>query len=334
MKSHNLIFILLLGLGSVYAQSIEREVINASGNTSTNTVVSLDFSIGELAVTDISDGTNNLNQGFHQPHLSLAIVLDPIVFLQGALLSPYTGEEHLMRDDLRSLYLPTTSPYIDAATCAASVFNAGGTSATGLMDDDIVDWIWVELRDALSNTTVVAGQSALLQRDGNVVAVDGLSHLEFEMPAGDYYVAVRHRNHLGIMTLNTAALSNTVTLLNFTDATNQITYGTRGQSDIGMPVDVVAMWAGNANGDTQVSYQGPNNDTNTIKDHVFAAQTGLPSNLYSYMAYDTADVNLDASVRYQGAGNDSNVIKDIILQHPDNAGNSNLFTIPEQLPEN
>lgn len=334
MKAFKFIFILLLSVGSAQAQSIERSVIGSAGSTLSNASVSLDFTVGEIAVTTITDGTTTLSQGFHQPSLSLAIVLDPIVFLQGALLSPYTGEESLMRDDLRSLYLPTTSPYADAATCAASVFNDGGTSTTGLMDDDIVDWIWVELRDALSNTTVVAGQSALIQRDGNVVAVDGVSNLEFEMPDGDYYVAVRHRNHLGVMTLNTVSLSSTVAALNFTDSTSQITYGPNAQTDIGMPTNVVAMWAGNANGNTSVSYQGASNDTNTIKDQVIADQTGTPSNLYSFMAYETGDVNLDGTIRYQGASNDSNTIKDIILQHPDNTSSTNLFAVPEQLPEN
>ncbi|AUC82410.1 hypothetical protein [Lacinutrix sp. Bg11-31] len=56
--------------------------------------------------------------------------------------------------------------------------------------------------------------------------------------------------------------------------------------------------------------------------------------LFSFNIYDNADVNLDRTVRYQGSVNDSNTIKDIILSHPDNTSNSNLFSLSEQLPEN
>ena len=123
-----------------------------------------------------------------------------------------------MRDDLRNLYVTTTSPYSDGLTCDVSVFNDGGTSGTGSSNDDIVDWIFVELRDATDNTLVKSSQSALLQRDGDIVGVDGLSNLEFPVETKSYYVAVKHRNHLGMMTASTVALSDTVTAVDFTDA--------------------------------------------------------------------------------------------------------------------
>jgi hypothetical protein len=283
-------------------------------------------------VTDLAGNTRientTVDMGCYE-RINLAITLSPKVFLQGAALNPNTGEESLMRDDLRiANYLPTTSPYADALTCNSSVFTTTG-------NDAIVDWVWVELRDKNDNTSVLHGQSALLQRDGDVVGLDGITTLSFDGSADDYYVAIKHRNHLGIMSASAIALSSSLTTLDFTDANNPITHGSNAQTTFGMTTGVVGMWSGNVGGDTSVKYQGSGNDTNTIKDNVLA-NTGntTSSNLYSYSGYDMADINLDGTIKYQGSGNDSNSLKDVILSHPDNQSSpSNLFSILEQLPQ-
>ena len=48
--------------------------------------------------------------------------------------------------------------------------------------------------------------TALLQRDGDIVDLDGTSALQVDAPADDHYIAVFHRNHLGVLTFNTVAL--------------------------------------------------------------------------------------------------------------------------------
>ncbi|WP_394351597.1 leucine-rich repeat protein [Kordia antarctica] len=196
-------------------------------------------------VTSIAAGSNgniDLYAAFEN------VTVAPKVFLQGAALNPATEETSLMRDDLRSNnYIPTTSPYGDGLTCDANVLNASGTA-----NNDIVDWVWIELRDATDNTLVKASRSALLQRDGNIVEVDGISYLKFEVATDNYYVAVHHRNHLGIISNNTIALSKTVTTVDFTDANNQITFGSNAQTTFGMQTGKIAMWTGNVNNDTVV----------------------------------------------------------------------------------
>jgi len=314
-----------------YSQSIERQVIGTSGTTLTDgTTLSLDFTVGELVVTTITDDTTTLTQGFHQGEIQLAINLSAVVYLQGAAINPNSGEETLMRDDLRIAdYIPTTSPYSGGAACNSDVFTVTGANA-------IVDWVFVELRDENTNTTVLHSQSALLQRDGDIVAIDGISPLSFTAAVGNYYVAIKHSNHLGIMSSNAIAISDTASTLNFTDSVNQITYGTNAQSIFGMPSGKVGMWAGNVDGNTQIRYQGSGNDTNAIKDKILADIGNTSnSNLYPFTNYNTADVNLDGVIRYQGSGNDANTLKDIILVHPNNQIlPSNLFIILEQLPEN
>jgi len=215
------IFLTLLGACALYcvqAQSIERQVVSSGGNSISNGGVTLDFTIGELAVTTITDGITTLTQGFQQGIIQLAIKINPVVFLQGAAINPNAGEESLMRDDLRTAtVIPTTSPYTDAATINATVFNATGANA-------IVDWVWVELRDKNNANQVVVSTSALLQRDGNIVATDGTSDLEFELQQDNYYVMVSHRNHLAILSANTVALSSNTTTLDFS-ASNTVAQG-------------------------------------------------------------------------------------------------------------
>ena len=62
-----------------------------------------------------------------------------------------------------------------------------------------LDWVVLELRIALDNAQLVASRSALVQRDGDVVEVDGTSSVRHGVPNGNYFLAVRHRNHLGVM---------------------------------------------------------------------------------------------------------------------------------------
>jgi hypothetical protein len=146
--------------------------------------------------------------GWNSFGIQEGVVADIQVYLEGASLNPNEGEDKYMRDDLRKMgLLPTESPYADGVTIKdITVLTTSGKSA-------IVDWVFVELRDGNDNTTVLSGVSALLQRDGDIVAIDGVSKLEFEgIEPGSYYIAVYHRNHLGIMSAHPITLPNTIEL--------------------------------------------------------------------------------------------------------------------------
>ncbi len=257
------------------------------------------------------------------------VVVSPKVMLQGAALNPNVGEETLMRDDLRAnSYIPTISPYSDMLTCDASVFTTTGADA-------IVDWVYLELRDATDNTIIVEGRSALLQRDGDVVDSDGSSAVTFHQPDGDYYVAVKHRNHLGIMTASIVTLSSSTTTVDFTDATNQITYGSHAQTTSGMQANVVAMWAGNVNGDTLIQYSGTDPESPEILSFVLN-DPGNFLNLPTYVVtgYHSEDVNMDGNTQYAGTNPDTPFILQNVLVHPGNFLNFSTYQIIEQLPEN
>jgi len=249
MKNILLIIVSLL-VNISFSQSIEKFSIDSGGASVSAGNIELLYTIGEVNVQELSAGNISISEGFINP-IVLKINISPIALLQGAMLNPNTGEESLMRDDLRSNGLiETTSPYIDAITAASAVFDLGGTSGTGLPEDDIVDWVWVELRDAIDNTTVIESRSALLQRDGDVVGVDGVSALRFNSPVGNYYLMIAHRNHVGILSANTVSLSGTVTAIDFSADSALVTGGINGIADMGD--GTFALFSGDYSGDGQI----------------------------------------------------------------------------------
>ncbi|WP_353778480.1 BspA family leucine-rich repeat surface protein [Winogradskyella sp. 3972H.M.0a.05] len=287
------------------------------------------YCLGETARNTLTNPTG-LNWTITDGGLNCAIdiVVAPKVYLQGAALNPNVSEETLMRDDLRVAgLLPTVSPYGDDASVDVSVFDATG-------NDAIVDWVFVELRDKGENTLVIDSQSALLQRDGDVVGIDGVSALSFNQGIDNYFIAIKHRNHLGIMSNSAIGLSNAVTIVDFANGSTA-TYGINAQTILGMPVGIQGMWAGDDNGDGKVNIIGAPNDTNTIRDAVLNDPINLIIQFYGFTVsgYTYEDINLTGGANIIGAENDANVLRDNVLNHPINIILQFYgYNILEQLP--
>ena len=292
----------------------------ASGSTfpvgrTTNTFVATDDSGNQntcsFTVT-VNDPLGNCN-----------VLVSPKVYLQGSTINSTVASDGFMRDDLRTgNYVPLNTPYTDNASINSSVLNVTGADA-------IVDWIWVELRDANTNTVIVEGKSALLQRDGDVVALDGSSALMFGQLADNYYIAIKHRNHLGIMSGSTVALSNTTSVVDFTNG-SAATFGTNAQTILGLPNGTFAMWAGDADGDGTLNFS---NDGNSILSEVLfdPGNTTFSSLFTGANAYYDGDMDLNGNISFQ---DDLNNLLFNILFHPSNMSLSSLFSFAEQLPEN
>ncbi|MBL7982013.1 MAG: hypothetical protein JNL52_09410 [Flavobacteriales bacterium] len=211
----------------------------------------------------------------------------------------------LMSDALRAASLiPAMEPY--TALGYAHAGGGGGEQVSSSVlavtgNNAIVDWVVVELRDPLEPATIYATRSALIQRDGDVVGLDGTSPVSFSLPAGSYRVAIRHRNHLGVMTATPLALSATPTTIDLTSSATT-TWGTDARKNNN---GTMTLWPGDANFDGVVRYTGQNND----RDVVLQAVGGItPTNTVT--GYFGSDVNMNGVVSYTGANND----RDLILQ--------------------
>jgi hypothetical protein len=268
------------------------------------------------------------------------------VFLQGALINSTTSGR--MRDDLRSKgVIPTIEPYsamnyTHIGGGGESITSPSVLSVTGA--NAIVDWVVVELRDANTPSTVIATRSALVQSDGDIVATDGVSPVTFGsavVSGPSYYVAVRHRNHLGAMTASALPTSATSALVvDFTSASTpvyQYPVGNplRTSAPMAMQNGVPALWAGNTSGDSRVIMQGPSNDPDPIFFDVISDPNNTSgfNNYVRNNVYSVSDIDLNGRVIFQGPNNEVDLIFFEVMSHPDNQVNQYVnFIIRQQLP--
>lgn len=283
--------------GSFASPTVIGTINTISGMGSINCTVPAGTATGtgyKLRVSNVSDFYASIEVPFEVA--SPVVRVAPKVFLEG----PYNGAD--MDDDLRAgNHIPLTEPYtsmgysfVDGGgeSVAASVFTTTGNNA-------IVDWMVLELRDKNNSSTVLASRAVLLQRDGDVVDLDGVSEVALSIGDDDYYLALRHRNHLGVMSLNTLSLDNSSTIIDFTTP-GTATYGTEAQKNI---AGTMCMWMGNAFFDEQLKYTGSNNDRDVI-----LVEIGGTVATATATGYLPADCTMDGEAKYTGANNDRDPI--------------------------
>lgn len=184
----------------------------------------------------------------------------PQVNVKVLLSGCYKSSTSLMDDSLRRKgFLPNVSPYGDGKIVDAGVFSFSGSN------DAIVDWVKVTLIN--SDTTVYL--SALLQRDGDVVDMDGSSALYTNVPSGNYKVNIKHRNHLGIELKNSIYLNDSVpTLIDFTNVST-VLYNTQTTQPTRIIGGRRALYAGNCFTSTPRQFITYNSQTNSDKTFLF-----------------------------------------------------------------
>ena len=221
------------------------------------------------------------------------------VFLQG----PFNPASGAMTSTLgTSALLPTIEPFTGLGyvhvgggdeTAAPAVLQATGAAA-------IADWVVLELRSKDDSAQVLGTRSALLRNNGSVVDMDGASPVLFALPPADYFVAVRHRNHLGIMSASAVPIAATSALVNLTQCANIHGNGLEAAANIS---GTCCLWAGDVVPDGELKYIGTNND----RDPILVAIGGvLPTNTIS--GYYPGDINMDGVVKYVGPNNDRDPI--------------------------
>ena len=271
------------------------------------------------------------------------VLLDAKVFLQGA----FNAGTGLMNDALRttSAYipgnaptgnlLPSSDPYSTNADYSANVnftrvantptetVTATAFNDQPLAADNIVDWVFLELRNtATTSNAILQTRSALLQRDGDIVDIDGVSPIYFKnIDASNYTIAIRHRNHIAMITnpsvfnQNLSLIKN-LTQLNFTNqiaptnflGTSNTNYFNNGTFNM--------LYAGDANGNKITRYSGGSNDRAVILTDLSNVESS------TLTGYQKSDLNLNRVVRYSGGSNDRAIILSNVLSSVEGATKS------------
>ena len=157
------------------------------------------------------------------------VLISVKLFLSG----PYQSSSGLMTTSLRDNgHIPLTSPYTEDIRTVSAV----PSSAT--------DWILLQLRETASGETVVS-KSAFLRKDGFIVPDDGTTGpISLNTGQGNYYIVVRHRNHLDVMSAATHFCQpDSYTLYDFT--TDIDLFYNAEAKDLGS--GVYGLYAGDAN---------------------------------------------------------------------------------------
>ncbi|MBK7084174.1 MAG: lamin tail domain-containing protein [Flavobacteriales bacterium] len=254
--------------------------------------------IGRPYLQETINGMDDNCDGVVDEHCP--ILLQARVVLEG----PYNSATGLMNGALAVQgLLPVTEPY---SALGYPHVGGGGEVFSISGGQSVVDWVVLELRSANNPAIVLASRSAILLVGGQVVDTDGLAPVSFDLPADNYHVAVRHRNHLGVMTSAPLALSPEVSSVDFTSPATAM-YGTNARKSITGTFSTLALWAGDVTFNNQLKYAGSNND----RDPILTAIGGLvPTNTLSGQ-YRQEDINMNGQVKYAGSAND----RDILLQN-------------------
>lgn len=154
--------------------------------------------------------------------------LDIKVFLGG----PYNSGTHLMNTTLNTAgYLPLAHPFN-----TGPLHYGGKEKVDSIPNVNVVDWVYVELRSNLYDA--VAKRAGLLLNSGVIVDLNGTSALHFKdehLADGVYYIFVKSRNHMGVMSATAVQLtSGEIASYDFTTAQAQA-YG----GDVGTPMKEV-----------------------------------------------------------------------------------------------
>jgi hypothetical protein len=191
-----------------------------------------------------------------QPYISL----DLTVMLEG----PYSGGGMMSTALNSGGYVPLAQPYNPALPyyditdpTDLKWLYAGTQSVAAIPSPDVVDWVYLQLRDAndaatATSGTIIAEAAGFLTSTGQVVDLDGSSRIAFGLLASDInkglFAVIYHRNHLGVISNNALTLSGPAFSYDFSSGETQALGGTNGHKQLEPGVWGMVAADGNGNG--------------------------------------------------------------------------------------
>jgi hypothetical protein len=188
--------------------------------------------------------------------------------LRALLQGPYAGSGVMRSDLLPAGVIPLSSPYPEAPAAAASI------------PDEAVDWVLVQFYEE-DGSTLAASRSGFLRRDGQLLDQAGSPGLTLStlFRSRSYYILLRHRNHVAVMSAAPLSFAAGSASYDFTAGIDRY-YGSGGASQL--ESGIWGLWAGDADQDGAV-------DAGDFALWQTAARSGSAG-------YQDADLRLDSRV--------------------------------------
>ncbi|HOZ51657.1 MAG TPA: dockerin type I domain-containing protein [Chitinophagaceae bacterium] len=261
MKKLSILFIILFFAIQTDAQSIHRSVIGSAGNVSISGNLELSSTIGETFTQTLSSSTHKITQGFQQGKKTDSTNLYLLLYLQGYYSYGYSMQ--------------------------STLYNQGRSN-----DQSITDTITVELHPA-SNPAIISAQvKTILNTNTNA---NCMMHVD----NGNYYIVIKHRNHVETWSANPVSFNGTFAYYDFTWSASQA----YGNNLVEIEPGYFALYAGDLNQDENVDLIDIGILENDINNFAFG--------------YYTTDINGDGNVDLLDAAPvEANVNGFIFSNHP------------------
>ena len=203
--------------------------------------------------------------------------LDLKVFLQGPF-DTNTGE---MATNLNPTEIPLLQPYNTAP------WDYAGTEyVSSIPNEDIVDWVLIELRDTTdvefaTGNTMIDQQAAFLLKDGKIVDTAGRDARPCVSTtvSNNLFLVIWHRNHLGIISASPLSYNKGVYSFDYSTGSDKVYGGNTGYDELS-----TGIW-GMISGDGDADGIVDNNDK-TVSWEIQAGESG----------YFSGDYNLDTQI--------------------------------------
>lgn len=195
------------------------------------------------------DGLDGCTMFLESPSAGPAIHVSSKVLLQGA----HSDSAAMASSGGFQAQIPLAQPFSDPAFDSTPLEYDSLVSLSSI-PPDMIDWVLVSLRTDVEPETEIPGskRAAILLNDGRIRGTNGQTLSFPGVAPGTYFMVVRHRNHLAIMTPTVVDVDDGLGLWDFTFAASQA-YTTSGPALKDMGDGSFAMKTGDSSLDGQVT---------------------------------------------------------------------------------
>jgi len=175
-------------------------------------------------------------------------------------------------------------------------YYSGAGSVGAIPNVNIVDWVLVEIRDAVNAAaatpaTSIAKIPAFILNSGSIVALDGASNLQFSNAiVNNLFVVIYNRNHQSIMNANIIPYASGVYTYDYSTGAAQVYGGVAGHKELSPGIWGIRSGDGNADGNTDLT------DKNLV--WKIAGQLGKTGYLPSDFNFDRQTNNKDKNDKW------------------------------------